>query len=229
MDKSRKPPEKLATVRVNNGQHAADLVRECDPSGAIVEHRVRRSAYVHERLHSAKKLASELYDAAENFRKDFETAQLAGNYARLDLHKTRAGQQEMSNKVALAKKRVAKALDDLGNGRDGPSFSQSCVWNVVGLGMTMDDWTQFLKQSGASMNADKASGILHGCLERLTLHYGMIDMGRMAAIRQDGAYGRAIKDFFDFADIFATTAQGGEKTVIGRFLAAAQKRFGKFA
>jgi hypothetical protein len=229
MEKARKPPEKLATVRVNNGQHAADLVRECDPSGAIVEHRVRRSAYVHERLHSAKKLAAELYDAAENFRKDFETAQLAGNYARLDLHKTRAGQQEMTNKVALAKKRVSKALGDLGNGRDGPSFSQSCVWNVVGLGMTMEDWTQLLKQSGASMNADKASGVLHGCLERLALHYGMIDMGRMAAIRQDGAYSRGIKDFLDFTDIFATTAQGGEKTVIGRFLAAAQKRFGKFA
>jgi hypothetical protein len=43
------------------------------------------------------------------------------------------------------------------------------------------------------------------------------------AVRQDGAYSRGIKDFLDFTDIFVTTAQGGEKTVIGRFLAAAQK------
>jgi hypothetical protein len=79
------------------------------------------------------------------------------------------------------------------------------------------------------MNADKASGILHGCLELLALNYGMIDMGRIAALRQDGAYGRGIRDFLDFVTVFATTAQGGEKIVIGRFLAAAQKRFGKFA
>ena len=32
----------------------------------------------------AKKLADELYDAAEKFRIDFERAQLSGNYARLE-------------------------------------------------------------------------------------------------------------------------------------------------
>jgi hypothetical protein len=78
------------------------------------------------------------------------------------------------------------------------------------------------------MNADKASGVLHGALERLALHYGMIDMGRIAAIRQDGAYGRGVKDFIEFVSVFAATAQGNEKTVIGRFLGAAHKRFGKF-
>jgi hypothetical protein len=76
-----------------------ELVRECGPDGAIVEHRVRKSAYIHERLHSAKKLDHELYDAAEKFRMDFEKAQLSGNYARLDLHKTRAGKQDMSDRV----------------------------------------------------------------------------------------------------------------------------------
>jgi hypothetical protein len=205
-----------------------DLGRECDPSGAIVEHRVRRSNYVHERLHGAKKLADELYDAAEKFRIDFERAQLAGNYARLDLHKTRAGKGEMSDKVALAKLRVSKVLDDLGSGRDGQSFSQSCVWNVVGLGMTMEDWTQLIRQGGGNMNADKASGVLHGALERLALHYGMIDMGRIAAIRQDGAYGRGVKDFIEFVSVFAATAVGPEKNAIGRLLANAQRRFSRF-
>jgi hypothetical protein len=73
----RNPLKKLATVRINNGQHVADLVRECDPSSAIVEHRIRKSGYVHERLHAAKKLANELYDAAKKFRTDFERAQLS--------------------------------------------------------------------------------------------------------------------------------------------------------
>lgn len=78
------------------------------------------------------------------------------------------------------------------------------------------------------MNADKASGVLQACLELLALHYGMADVGRIASIRQDGAYGRDIKDFLDFVNVFAVTGQGGEKTVVGRLLAAAQKRFGKF-
>jgi hypothetical protein len=61
------------------------------------------------------------------------------------------------------------------------------------------------------------------------LHYGMIDMGHMASLRADGAYRRCIRDFLEFAGMFATTAQGAEKTAIGQFLAAAQKRFGRFA
>jgi hypothetical protein len=51
----------------------------------------------------------------------------------------------------------------------------------------------------------------------------------MAALGQESAYGRGIKDFLDFVNVISVTAQDGERTVIGRFLAAPQKRFGKFA
>jgi hypothetical protein len=95
--------------------------------------------------------------------------------------------------------------------------------------MTMESWTQPAKQNGASMNADKASGVFRVSLECLALHYGKIDIGRVAAIRQDGAYGRGLKDLLEFAGVFAVTAQGAEKNVIGKFIAAAQKRFGGFA
>lgn len=229
MKTPQKPPENLGTVRINNGQDAANLVREQDPTGAIVVHPVRKSAYAHERLHSTGKLANELYDAAEKFRMDFERAQLSGNYARLDMFKTRSGRQDMSDNVAAAKIRINKALEALGRGKDGPNLLQSCAWNVIGAGLTIEGWTGMVRQSGAGMNADKGGGVLHGCLEMLALHYGMIDMGRLASLKQDSAYGRGIRDFLDFVSVFATTAQGGEKTVIGRFLAQAQKRFGKFA
>jgi hypothetical protein len=59
------------------------------------------------------------------------------------------------------------------------------------------------------MNADKASG--PECLERLALHYAMIDQYRINAMRQESAYGRGIKDFLDFLNVFAVTVQGGEK------------------
>jgi hypothetical protein len=55
--------------------------------------------------------------------------------------------------------------------------------------MTTESWTQLIRQTGAAMNADKASGVFHVSLERLALHYGVIDVGRMAAMRQGGAYG----------------------------------------
>src|ERR1700677_1898138 len=100
--------------------------------GEIVAHPVRRSPYVHERLHSLDKLAYELYQAGEKFRTDFERAQLMGNYARLDMFKTRSGKTEMSDTVAAAKIRINKALEALGRGKDGPNMLQSCAWNVVG-------------------------------------------------------------------------------------------------
>ncbi len=232
MQSTRKPPESLGIVRINNGQNAAALVREQDPAGAIVVHAVRRSAYVHERLHSLSgphKLPDELYDAAEKFRIDFERAQLAGNYARLDLFSTRSGKAEQSDKVGEAKYRVSKALADLGDGTKDTSASQSCIWSVVGLGMTLEEWTQHYRNSGKGMNTDKASGIFLVALERLAISHGMVDTGRLKSMSNDRAYARAIHDFFEFAAVASATLDGQEKSAVGRFIAATRKRFEKFA
>jgi Domain of unknown function (DUF6456) len=229
MENPKKSAEPLGPVKINNGQNAATLTRECDPNGAIVVHAVRKSSYVHERLLAAGKLDPVLFDAAEKFRSDFERAQLVGNYARMDLFKTRAGKQDMTDKVAAAKGRIAKALEALGPGRDGPSFSQSCIWNAVGLGMTMEDWTQLIRQNGAAMNADKAAGILHVCLERLALHYGLVDMGKLASIGNDKAFGRGVRAALEFIDVFNASAKPTEKLGMARLMKDLQKRFGKFA
>jgi hypothetical protein len=53
--------------------------------------------------------------------------------------------------------------------------------------------------------------------------------GRLASIGNDKAYALGIRDALDYITVFATTAQGPEKGVLGKFLAAAQKRFAKFA
>jgi hypothetical protein len=116
MDKSKKPPDTLGAVPLNGGVSSSgkpfggslvngqflpnstgELIRECGPHGAIVQHRVRKSSYVHERLHSFQKLADELYDSAEKFRMDFEKAQLAGNYACLDLRRGGRGWETTSS------------------------------------------------------------------------------------------------------------------------------------
>jgi hypothetical protein len=61
------------------------------------------------------------------------------------------------------------------------------------------------------------------------MHYGMVDERRLKSISNDMAYSRAVRDVFEFAAVFATSAQAAEKTLIARFLDAAKKRFGKFA
>ena len=115
----KKTAEYLGAVKINNGQHQAELRRESDPSGSTVVHAVRKSPYVHERWHSAGKLDPDLFAAAEKFRLDFERAGLMGSYARLDLFKTRAGQQEMGDRVAEAKGRIRTAMSALGRSKDG--------------------------------------------------------------------------------------------------------------
>jgi Domain of unknown function (DUF6456) len=206
-----------------------EMRREVDPDGRITTHPVRISPYVHERLHSSGKLAHELYDAAEKFRIDFERAQLCGNYARLDMFKARSGRQEMSDGVMRAKIRINKALEALGRGKDGPNLLQSCAWSVVGLGVNLEGWTNMIRQAGAAMNADKASGILHGSLELIALHYGMINMGRIASLQNEKSYARGIKDALEFITVFAASTQGGEKNVICRLMRDMEKRFAKFA
>jgi hypothetical protein len=238
----KKPPENLGSVPINSGigkggKHfggsmingkfvpnvVGELRREVDPEGKIVEHRVRKSAYVHDRMHATGKLAAELYAAAEKFRMDFERAQLSGSYARTDLFRTRAGKGEITDKVAAAKYGISKALEDLGELKDGPSLSQSCIWNVVGLGITLDDWTVVVRKTGANMNADAASGVLRAALERLALHYGIVDRGKLSRIRQDQAYSRGIRDFLEFLNVFGPKAEAAE------IRASALKRFGRFA
>jgi hypothetical protein len=78
------------------------------------------------------------------------------------------------------------------------------------------------------MNADKAAGVLQGCLERLGLHYGMIDVGRLGAISHDQAFGRGAKAVMDFITVFAASTQGSDKALVGKLIGGLQKRFSRF-
>ena len=209
----------------------AELRREVVPDGQIVEHRVRKSAYVHERLHSMsgpQKLADEPYDAAEKVRQDFERARLLGSYATIDVFRTSGGGgQNVSDKVAIVRSSTRKVLKKLGNGTDETSFSQSCVRHAVGLGMIIDEWTQVVRKSGKGMNADKGASIFHGSLERLAPHYGMVDANKLAAIGNDKAYVRGVRSTIEFISVFSAAVQGEEKDVIGRLVAAMENRFGR--
>lgn len=178
-------PEKLTEVPINNGQDRATLIREVDPKGSIVVHAVKKSVYVHDRLHDLGRIDNEMYDAAERFRKDFERAHLEGRFASIDMFRSSGGTTgDVSDGVAEARLRIKAALNSLGIRKNGKSLSQSCVWFVVGCGHTLEQWSLRMRGSGENVEAGKepekisegkASGILYGALEKLAWHYGLVN------------------------------------------------------
>ena len=143
---------------------------------------------------------------------DFERAQLPGNYARMDLFKTRSGPQEITDNVAIAKGRIKKVLKKLGNGREDESFSQSCVWNVVGLGITLEEWTNLVRAAGKGMNADKASGISSTTLWnawRCITAWSIL--GRLQTMSNDRSYAKAIQDFFEYAAVASASRHASRR------------------
>jgi hypothetical protein len=76
--------------------------------------------------------------------------------------------------------------------------------------------------------ADQASRYVVDAIVK-ALHYGMVDMARIASIGQNKAYSRAINDLMEFAGLFAATAQAPEKAMIAKFIAATRKRFERYA
>lgn len=169
-------PEKLTEVPINNGRDQAVLVREIDPKGAIVVHPVKKSAYVHDRMHDLGRIDDEMYDAAEIFRKDFERAHLEGRFASIDLFRSAGGTAgEVSDAVAEARLRVKGALHSLGMRKSGKSLSQSCIWFTVGCGHTFENWSLRMRNSGENMSEGKAAGVLYGALEKLAWHYGLVN------------------------------------------------------
>lgn len=170
-------PEKLTEIPINNGQDRANLMREVDPKGAIVVHAVKKSSYVHDRLHALGRITNEQYDAAERFRKDFERANLSGRFSTIDLFRSAGGTSgHMSDSVAEARARVNAALDQLGMRKSGKSMSQSCMWFVVGCGDTIESWSLRIRNSGENMSEGKATGYLDGALEKLAVHYGIVNI-----------------------------------------------------
>ena len=167
-------PEKLTEVPINNGRDKAMLVREMSPKGEIVVHAVKRSSYVHDRMHDMGRIDNEMYDAAERFRKDFERAHLEGRFASVDLFRSSGGSTgDISDGVAEARNRIKSALFSLGARKSGKSLSQSCVWFVVGCGSNLEQWSIRMRNSGENMSEGKAAGVLYGSLERLAFHYGI--------------------------------------------------------
>jgi len=233
-EKAAPRPEKLIDIIIYNGRDTATLTREVDPQGAIVEHRVKKSSYAHEKMHEKGTIDDELYDGAERFRMDFGRAHLGGKYSTIDMHKIRgASVQHVSDSVAAAKESVHMALNSLGAraSQNGFSLSKSCVWYVIGCGDTLEDWALRIRNSGVSMTSDRASGILLGCLEKLAFHYGLIRTAdiRNRAARQASQNTRlqTIEEISNLLKLHAISAKGTPQQALEEFNRLLLEKFAK--
>ena len=97
----------------------------------------------------------------------------------MDMNRSSAGKHVLSDSVVEARQRVNQALSSLGTGTYDASPSKSCVWFIVGCGNTLEAWATRRNMNGDRMSEGKASGILISALERLSLHYGLTNTGRI--------------------------------------------------
>ncbi len=106
-----------------------------------------------------------LHDAGRKFAEDFHSASLEGLKA-VNLEAQVGGSasgESITERTAMALRRVERALDAVG-GMDSPGGS--ALWNVVGLGMGMNEWA-----TSERLHRHTASGILISALATLARHY----------------------------------------------------------
>lgn len=176
-------PQTLRTRQIYDGKAHADVIREADPDGISVDHLVRRDGIVDRLLRNgslgdAKEEGARLYLAAERFRADFERAQLAGHIGAVDLMRNGGGEREISDTVVAARQRVRYALGSLGfsPGTSHGSLQGKAAWWVLGCQETLEKFTDRMRASGGTMDTSKACGLVIAAIERLGIHYGLIEI-----------------------------------------------------
>lgn len=213
-------------IEIQNGRDKANLIRETSPSGAIVLHAVKKSGYVHERLHELGRIDNDMYDAAERFCSDFTKASLAGRYSTLDMNRSGGGGKHViSDTVVEARQRIHESLASLGNQSLEKSLTKSCVWFVVGCGDTLEQWAFRMRTSGANMSEGKASGILISALERLALHYGLTSESRIKHDAGRKSFLAGIEFSIKFAESLPFSENKTAQEAIKSFSSLLRKRF----
>jgi hypothetical protein len=173
-------PEHLVSARKKKTPlpgRELEAVHGVDPDGRpVVHHRVVDKLA---RLFHAGVITSEQHRAARAFEAAFAAAGLDPLRARpLD---TAAGsgchRQQLTEGQALARRRVALAIDALG-GHHSPAAS--CIWCVIGHQMSLRQWALRQRWGGRPVRPDQAQGVLVAALGVLATHFRNGDRRRDA-------------------------------------------------
>lgn len=166
-------------LEIYAGRHRADLIRNVDPdTGGPVQHLRVRDQWPLDRLRDQDAIDDAQYAAGRRFRDDFDRAQLHGLRA-MDPAKPvvdgAAFERLPADAAVAARESIGQAMRAVG------IVASSCIWHVVGEGVSIADWVTRQRGSGVRMNKDRAWGILIGALSALVSHYGIDRRAKVAA------------------------------------------------
>ena len=150
------------------GGRKAEIVREADPEGRPVAH--ARTVDTIDRMHKAGTITRAMHDAARDFKAHFIIAAYDATPPR-DMIRVSGGgwTNDLTDNQIAARNRVARALGTLGG---SASPGGSCVWHVVGLGLSLREWAMQQGWGGKPMLVSQATGVLVTALGVLAVHYG---------------------------------------------------------
>ena len=149
-------------------------VREKGPDGRIVLlHRVVDSLA---QMLKTGAVDGPMHDAGRRFQRDFTTAQLDPLHA-ADLLRVPGcgGDPGLLDSHVAARRRIHKGLEALG-GISGPAGS--AVWYIVGLQLSIREWSMRQGWAGRPVEQKEAKGILVAALGMLAKHYGYLEVKR---------------------------------------------------
>jgi hypothetical protein len=149
-------------------------VREKDPDGRIVlRHRLVDPLT---RMLNAGAIDGPMLDAGRRFQRDFTIAQLDPLQAADLLRVPGCGRApELLDSHVAARRRVHQALDALG-GVSSPAGS--AVWHMLGLQLSIREWSLRQGWAGRPVERKEAKGILVAALGILAKHYGYSEAKR---------------------------------------------------
>ena len=151
-------------------------IREADPeTGSPVQH--RRAVDTLGLMLANGSITPQMHEAGAMFRATFRLAALDSMRMTQLLRIQGGGGDLLSERQAVARRRLAAALDLFG-GAD--SAGGSCLWHVLGLECSLREWAMRQGWSGRPVHHVQAQGILLTALGVLAAHYGLQPRERAA-------------------------------------------------
>ena len=147
----------------------SEPVRDADPdTGSPVAH--RRAVDTLGLMLANGNITPQMHEAGCIFRTLFRSAALDTMSTSQIIRLPGSTADRLSNRQLDARRRVFTAMDALG-GDDSPAGS--CVWFVVGLEMSVREWSARSGWSGRPVHGPVAQGILVAALGTLAMQFGL--------------------------------------------------------
>ena len=161
--------------RLQHGEFSAPI-READPeTGSPVQH--RRAVDTLGLMLANGNITPQMHEAGCIFRTLFRSAALDSIATTQFVRVCGATADTMSVRQIDARRRVVRAMDALG-GHGSPAGS--AIWFVVGLEMSIREWSARQGWAGRAVPQPIASGMLAAGLGILAMHFGLTPRSQAA-------------------------------------------------